>query len=106
MAEKEKRKGKGVPAGLLIVGAAAAAAAALYFATRAKAAPPTPQPGLANLYGNVTDASTGKAIPGVLVSLNGWSTLTDASGYYAFLDVAPGAYTATFSKENYETAVY
>ena len=106
MAKEEKREGKGVPAVLLVLGASAAAAAALYFATRAKAAPEPPPPGLANLYGVVTDAETGQAISGVLVSLNGWTVSTDSSGYYAFIEMEPGAYVLQFSKENYETAVY
>ena len=103
---KEKREGKGVPALLLVGGGIVAAALALWFATRAKAAPPPPPPGLANLYGKVTDADTGKAISSVLVSLNGWTTLTDSSGYYAFTEIEPGGYVLQFSKENYETAVY
>jgi|GEM_PF-3521257 len=70
------------------------------------AAPPAPPPGLANLYGKVTDAVTGNPIPGVLVTLNGLTVYTDAGGNYIFEDLEPGEYVLQFSKENYETAVY
>lgn len=106
MAKETKKEGKGVPAVFLIFGAAVAAAAALYFATRAKAAPEPPPPGLANLYGVVTDAKTGNPISGVLVALNGWTVSTDSGGNYAFIEMAPGAYVLQFSKEGYQTAVY
>ena len=75
-------------------------------ATRKKAAPPPPPPGLANLYGKVTAADTGKAISGVLVALDGMQTYTDSGGNYAFIEIAPGGYVATFSKEGYQPAVY
>ncbi|GAJ11303.1 unnamed protein product, partial [marine sediment metagenome] len=38
--------------------------------------PPTPPPGKANLYGRVTDAETGLALVGVLVTLDGMQTST------------------------------
>ncbi|GAJ11142.1 unnamed protein product, partial [marine sediment metagenome] len=93
----------------IIIGAAGAAVgigALLYFLTRVEAAPPTPPPGLANLYGKVTDAGTGQPIPGVLVSLNGLETYTNPGGNYAFTDVEPGEYVLQFSKEGYEPLVY
>jgi len=104
--ERVKPGGKGVPAVGVIGGAAVLATLLLYFATRAKAAPSPPPPGLATLYGIVTDAETGQPISGVLVSLNGWTAYTRSGGYYAFTEIQPGAYTITFSKEGYQTAVY
>ncbi len=64
--------------------------------------PPAPLPGLANLYGRVTNTATGEAIPGVTVILNSVETLTDALGDYAFTDIEPGEYAISFSKEGYE----
>jgi len=87
----------------IVGGALAVIAGIVVFATRAKAAPP---PGLANLYGKVTDAETGKKIPDVLVSLNGLQVYTDSAGNYAFADLEPGAYVLQFSKDGYETAVF
>lgn len=87
-------------------GAAIGIGALLYFLTRVEAAPPAPPPGLANLYGKVTDAVTGGAIPGVLVTLNGLEVYTDSGGNYAFTDVEPGEYVLQFSKEGYEPLVY
>ena len=81
-------------------------AALVGIAALAWAAPPTPPPGLANLYGKVTDAVTGYPVPGVLVSLNGLTVYTDAGGNYIFEDVDPGEYVLQFSKDGYETAVY
>ncbi|MBA7590018.1 hypothetical protein ES708_32117 [subsurface metagenome] len=83
--------------------AAAAGVAALAFAAPG---PPEPPPGLANLYGKVTDAVTGNPLPGVLVSLNGLEVYTYAGGNYIFEDLEPGGYVLQFSKEGYETVVY
>jgi len=82
-------------------GIAGAIGAIIYFATRAKAAPP---PGAATLYGIVTDAGTGEPIPDVLVTLNGGSAYTDGEGNYIFEDIASGEYVLKFSKSGYETA--
>ena len=87
-------------------GAAVGIGALLYFLTRVEAAPPTPPPGLANLYGKVTDAVTGRPIPQVRVMLNGLETYTNAGGNYAFADLEPGEYVIQFSKEGYEPLVY
>ncbi|GAI66906.1 unnamed protein product [marine sediment metagenome] len=65
---------------------------------------PIPPP-VANLYGVVTDAQTGSAIPGVKVTLNGLITYTDSIGRYAFEGLTPGSYTITFEKDGYETLV-
>ena len=87
-------------------GVATAAAMAIYALSRAWAAPPEPPPGLANLYGKVTDAVTGEAIPDVLVTLNGMQIYTDSGGNYAFTDLEPGEYVLQFSKDGYGTLVY
>ena len=75
-------------------------------AATAWAAPPTPPPGQANLYGKVTDSVTGEAISGVLVTLNGMQIYTDTGGNYTFANLEPGAYTLTFQKEGYQPAVF
>lgn len=77
----------------------------LLLARGAKAKPPPPSPGMANLYGKVTDSVSGKGIPGVSVSVNGYSTMTDATGYYEILEIVPGSYAAQFSKAGYNTEV-
>lgn len=68
--------------------------------------PPAPPSGLANLYGKVTDASTGKGIPGVLVVLDGGQTSTDSNGNYVFTNLEVGEYEVEFSKEGYESMTY
>jgi len=87
----------------VVVGGIMAAIAALILATRAKAAPPPP-PDKANLYGVVTDASTGNAILGVLVTLNGMTTYTDGNGNYAFTNLDIGGYYLILQKEEYKMA--
>ena len=92
--------------GSIGAGIAAAAAAGLYVLSKAWAAPPEPPPGLANLYGKVTDAATGQAIPDVLVTLDGMQVYTDSGGNYSFTDLEPGEYALEFSRDGYETAIY
>jgi len=65
----------------------------------------TPIVVLANLYGVVTDAETGNPIYGVLVTIDGLTTYTDAGGNYGFEGLTPGGYTLTFEKSGYETLV-
>lgn len=105
MAGKEK---SGISPGVAIVagGLVLGAAGALLYALTARAAPPPPEEGLANLYGKVTDAETGEPIEGVLVSLNGFGVLTDSGGNYAFTDLTPDAYSGSASKDGYETAYF
>lgn len=67
--------------------------------------PPPPAPGLANLYGKVTDTTTGQEIAGVSVTLNGLQTETDTNGNYYFLDVEPREYSIQFAKEGYEPVI-
>jgi len=108
--EKEERK---ISPALLILPLGLGLAAALGMAALAKAAPPEepeepeePEPGLANLYGKVTDTETENPISGVLVTLDGLQVYTNAGGSYIFGDLDPGGYALQFSKEGYETAVY
>jgi len=103
MAEERRISPAVIAAG---AGAAIGIGALLYFLTRVEAAPPTPPPGLANLYGKVTDAVTGRPIPQVQVTLNGLEAYTNAGGNYAFADLEPGEYILQFSKEGYEPLVY
>jgi hypothetical protein len=58
----------------------------------------------ARVMGIVTDSSGG-ALPGVTVTLNGPSTpvVTDGSGRYLTAWVAPGSYTLTFALSGFET---
>ena len=85
-------------------GVAAAVGLALFLLTRkAEAKPPTPPPGKANLYGKVTDAYTGRPLADALVILDGYSILTNSSGYYEFLNLEPGSYSGQVSKEDYLT---
>ncbi|MBA7623297.1 hypothetical protein ES703_30691 [subsurface metagenome] len=76
----------------------------IYALTRPKVLPPEePTPGLANLYGIVSDASTGKPIVGVEIVLNGGvPTYTGSAGYYSFIDIEPRTYTISFAKDGYE----
>ena len=90
-------KGKNVA---IILGVGGALAGAILLATRAKAAE------LANLYGKVIDAVTGQPIAGVLVTLDGMQTYTNNGGNYAFTNLETGAYSISFEKEGYLTAVY
>ncbi|GAI88780.1 unnamed protein product, partial [marine sediment metagenome] len=75
----------------------------LALAALARAAPPEePEPGLANLYGKVTDADTGAGISGVLVTVDGLQTYTDAAGDYSFADLNTGSYGIRAEKEGYQ----
>ena len=99
MAEDTRKVARGL-------GIAAILGGALLLATKAKAAPPAPpeepEPGLANLYGVVTDTTTGKAVPGVLITMNGIETCTFDDGSYSLVDLEPRGYDIVFSKEGYE----
>ncbi|MBA7650300.1 hypothetical protein ES703_58103 [subsurface metagenome] len=77
---------------------------------KVKAAPPEPPPGLANIYGVVTDAISGKPLANVSVTL--WdhtkvelllSALTDNKGYYSMLNISPISCIVEFEKEGYRT---
>ena len=62
-----------------------------------------PLPGLAHLYGQVTDAQSGLVLPGVKVTLNGRQTQTNSGGNYQVLNLEPGQYSGTFEKAGYKT---
>lgn len=100
MPEEERRIS---PAVIIIpVGLGLGLAAAVGIATLARAAPPTPPPGRANLYGKATDSVTGDPVSGVLVVLDGLQVFTDAQGNYAFADLDPSTYSLFFQKGGYE----
>ena len=99
-----KRKTKRVRIGTL--GVVAGVGAALYFATRARAAPPEPEPGKANLYGRVSNAETEQPVQGVVVSLDGLEDITDSGGNYRFNNLEPGPYSGAAAKSGYETEYF
>ncbi len=94
------------PGAVVAAGIGLGVVAVVGIAALAMAAPPAPPPGLANLYGKVTDAVTGNPISGVLVVLDGLQVFTDAGGDYAFADLETGEYRLEFSKAGYQTLVY
>jgi len=51
-----------------------------------------PPPEKASIYGIVTDARVGRAIGGVTVTANGYSTITDLSGYYEISELPADRY--------------
>jgi len=104
MPEEKRRISPAVA--IIPVGLGLGLAAVVGIAALARAAPPAPPPGRANLYGKVTDAVTEEPIPGVLITLDGSQGYSDAGGNYIFEDLDPGEYMLQFSKDNYETAVY
>ena len=65
------------------------------FALAREPGPPEPPPGLANLYGFITDAETGEGIPGVDMTVYQdydtetaiYHATTDWQGYYQILDM-------------------
>ncbi|MCP4106294.1 MAG: hypothetical protein GY749_12265 [Desulfobacteraceae bacterium] len=59
-----------------------------------------------NIYGNVTDASSGDVIEGINIKTNSedpYSSISDADGWFAIRSHAPGAYIMTASKNGYRT---
>lgn len=72
----------------------------------AKKVPPTPPPGLANLYGQITDASTKKPILGAVAVADGNSSYTAEDGVYTIARVTPGDYQVGFESDGYETVEY
>ena len=97
---------KGIPPALILLPLGLGVVVVGVVAAMALAAPPTPPPGRAALYGKVIDSVTGQPIPGVLITLDGIQVGTDSQGNYIFEDLDPGSYTVTFEKEGYQTAIY
>lgn len=66
----------------------------------------TIMPTTGDLTGVVTDARTGKPIPGVQVSLSvvGNTTTTSADGIYHFIDLPAGSFEVVFTKSGYKSA--
>lgn len=60
-----------------------------------KAAPP--EPGLAILWGIITDAETGARLAGIDVTCDSYSAITDGNGRYEIAELTPGTYTVTFT---------
>ncbi|GAI78510.1 unnamed protein product [marine sediment metagenome] len=77
------------------LGLALAGALVVYAIARAAPGPPEPPPGLANLYGIITDAETGEPIAGVQGTVyqdhdtetETYDFTTNFSGYYQILDM-------------------
>ena len=66
----------------------------------------TPLVSPGSIVGHVTNSSTSAAISGATVTLTGGqSTQTDATGYYAFNNLAPGSYTVTASATGYQPGI-
>ncbi len=77
------------------VGLALAGVVVLFALGRAAPGPPSPQPGLANLFGFITDGETGEPIAGADITVYQdydsdtipYHTTTDSQGYYQILDM-------------------
>lgn len=102
MPEEERR----ISPAVAIIPVGLGLAALIGIAALAWAAPPTPPPGKANLYGKVTDSVTGNPILDVLITLNSLEVYTNSAGNYAFADLDPGEYILRFEKEGYQTLIY
>lgn len=92
---------------ILGIGGIGAALAGLYLLLRKKKPgppePPPPPPGYAQLYGRVTDASTGEPISMALVTLDSSTSPTTIEGDYLFVNLEPGEYDITITKDEYES---
>lgn len=60
----------------------------------------------ANIHGHVVDKETGEHLPYFLVKLAGTrtATMTDGSGHYTLMNLAPGTYTVEASSTGFTTA--
>jgi hypothetical protein len=88
--EESKKKmiaGAGIASGIALI---------LLLLRKGGGAPPPP-PGMANLFGQVTDAETSQPIEGIEVSLAEYSAVTEQNGYYLIEEIAPGGYEITFN---------
>lgn len=89
---------------LIGVAVAGIAGGIIYAVTRKKAPslpPPSPPPGLGNVYGQVTDALTGNPIKGAIIIIDERQTKTNSSGNYVFDDIEPGEYFMQVIREGY-----
>jgi hypothetical protein len=88
----------------LTIGLAVLGAAVLGFALlgRKAGAKPPPPPGLANIYGIVTDEATGQPLAGATVDMQGATDVTDTDGRYDLGPFQPAEYVLSAYKENYE----
>ena len=96
----ETKKKVGIGAAIL------AALALLFFWVKKAGAQPLPEK--ATLWGIVSDATTGSPVAGINAALGSYSTSTDSSGKYEFLNIEPGPYaslTFTDPQGRYETLV-
>jgi len=90
MQEEDKKVTIGLAVAAGLAGLAGALAVFAFLAKAAPGAPPEPPPGLANLYGLITDAETGAPIAGVYGTVyqdydtktKQYDFTTNASGYY------------------------
>jgi hypothetical protein len=78
---------------LKVLGVGAAVVGVGWLVSKAVAAPP----GLARLWGMVTDADTGQPVSGIEVTLDGLATTTNGGGGYEFARVEPGIYSVMFT---------
>ena len=87
----------------VVIGLGALTIGAVFLARRQEE-PPEPLPGLATLYGKVTDSITEQPVAGVLVTLGiNLNTQTNTNGNYALTNTTPGEYGVAFIKDGYQT---
>jgi len=84
-----------------IGGIFAAIGAFLWF--NKKPIPIPPPPNMANLYGQITDRVTGKALVGASISLDSQTKASAADGSYLFANLQLGMYSIIASLTGYET---
>ncbi|GAI68144.1 unnamed protein product, partial [marine sediment metagenome] len=100
MAEVKEKKVS--PGAVIAVGLGLGTLAALAAAALVLRRPPTP-PGEGIIWGFVTDALTGEAVPDVKITLNGLVRYTAWAGQYEIRNIATQKYRIQFSKEGYES---
>jgi hypothetical protein len=81
------------------IGIALVAFGALYLLLRSKGTEAGTEKG--SLLGKVTNTVNNSSLPGVTVSINGTTALTNPQGNYAIYDLDPGQYTVEFAKEGF-----
>lgn len=90
-------KGQKIAAGLVL--GSAILGGALLLSRKAGAGPGDK----GTLRGRVIDQDTGQPLPGVLVTLGEFNTVTGQDGTYTIADIPTGGYTLTFTLEGYTT---